>query len=90
MSRKRKGKYQPLQSKKKKSRPSPLLAVSRQATAPRVEESVAAVSAVDVKPAAVQTPMAVKTPGMLVELQRIGILAAIMLVALIILVLVLD
>ena len=90
MSRKRKGKYQPLQSKKKKGSKSPATVVSRQETAPRVEEVMAAVSAVDAKPAAAQAPVVVKAPEMLVELRRIGILATVMLATLIILVLVLG
>ena len=90
MSRKRKGKYQPLQSKRKKGRQRPEAIVSRQETAPRLEEAVAAISAVDVKPAATQAAVVVKAPEMVAELRRIGILAVVVLATLIILALVLG
>ena len=90
MSRKRKGKFQPLQSKKKKGSKSPAAIVSRQETPPRVEEAVVAVSAADVKPAAKQATAMFQAPELVVELRRIGILAVIALVTLIILALVLG
>ena len=92
MAKKRKGKYQPLHSKKKKSRQSPVSAVSRPATAFPVEETAAVISATEVEPAIAQPAMAVaaKNTELLVELRRIGILAAVMLSALIILVIVLG
>jgi hypothetical protein len=90
MSRKRKGKYQPLQSKRKKGRQRPEAIVSRQETAPRLEEAVVAISAVDVKPAATQVAAVVKAPEMVAELRRIGILAVVVLATLIILALVLG
>jgi len=92
MSRKRKGKYQPLQSKKKKSRQSPSLAVSRTSTVLPVEEAATDIGATGVEPVVVQPEMALaaRNPELLVELRRIGILAAVMLSALIILVIVLG
>jgi len=91
MAKKRKGKYQPLQSKKKKGRTIPALAVSRPATPPVAEETAAAPVAVEARTAIAQaTAVAVKTPELAFELRRIGILAVVMLAALIILVIVLG
>jgi hypothetical protein len=84
-SRRRKGRFQP-QVKRKKGRQSRPLAVSP-AAAPPVEEAVSTVpEAAVVSPA----PVVVKNPEVVAELKRIGILAGVMVVALIILALVLG
>ena len=93
-SRKRKGKYQPLQSKRKKGRQSPPLAVSRQEkvqeTVSPVEDTAAIVAIAKIEPTATPTSVVVKIPELIVELRRIGVLATVALVILIMLALVLD
>ena len=90
MSRKRKGKYQPLQNKRKKGKQSSSLAVSRQQTTPGIENAAAAVSMASPEATAVQAPAMVQAPELVAELRRVGVLALVMLSALIVLVLVLG
>ena len=88
-SRHRKGKYQ-LPSKKKKGRRSPPAIVSQKKAAPRVEVPVATVPEVAATSPRIPAPAVVKNPELVVELRKIGILAGVMLAALVILVLALD
>ena len=90
MSRKRKGKYQPLQNKRKKGKQSPSLTVSRQQTARGIEDVAAVVTATSPEAMAVQTPAMVQAPELVAELRRIGVLVLVMLAALVVLALVLD
>ncbi len=85
-SKKRKGKFQP-HSKRKKGRRSHPVVVSQQQAAPRAEKAVAAMPEVA---ATSPAPAVVKNPELATELRRIGILAGIILTALIILALVLS
>ncbi len=91
MSKKSKGRYQPLQSKRKKSRPIPQMAVPRPPVLSPPEETVDTVILADTGPSAAPVSAAMaKTPELVVELRRIGILAAVTLALLIILVFVLG
>ena len=90
MSRKRKGKYQPPQSKKKKGKQGPSLAVSRQQTAPGIEDVAAAVSVASPEATAVQASAMVQAPELVAELRRVGVLALVMLSGLIVLALALG
>lgn len=88
-SQKRKGKYHQ-QRKKKKGRQNTPAVISRQETVIRDEEPVATMPEVTVASPAIQAPTMVKNPELIAELRRIGILAGIILAALILLALVLG
>lgn len=90
-SRHHRGKHT-LPSKKKKSRRSPQAAVYQQKAAPQIREPIVAPPKVAAPSPSVPTSMTttIKYPELLLELRRIGILAGIMLTALILLALLLD
>jgi len=83
-SRQRKVKFRQ-RSKSKKGRRSPQVAVSGQEATPRDEEAVISIPEVAVSSPVVEAQIITKNPELLFELRRIGILAGIMLVALILL-----
>ena len=83
-SRQRKVKFKQ-KSKSRKDRRSPQVAVFGQETTPRAEEVVTSIPDVDVSSPAAEAQIITKNPELFFELRRIGILAGIMLAALILL-----
>jgi hypothetical protein len=83
-SRQRKGKFKQ-KSKSRKGRRSHQVAVSGQEATPRAEEAITSISEAAVSSPAIKAQIITKNPEILFELRRIGILAAIMLTALILL-----
>jgi hypothetical protein len=88
-SRQRKGKFKQ-QKKSKKGRRSPQVAAFGQQVTPSAEEAVADVSEVVVSSPAAEVQVITKNPVLFFELRRIGILASIMIIALILLAILLD
>jgi len=84
-SRQRKGKFKQ-KSKSRKGRRSPQVAAFRQEATPRVEEAVTSIPEVAVSSPVIEVKVITKNPELFFELRRIGILAGIMLVALILMV----
>ena len=83
-SRQRKGKFRQ-QRKSKKGRRSPQVVVSGQEATPRAEEAITSIPEAAVSSPAAEAQIITRNPELFFELRRIGILAAIMLAALILL-----
>lgn len=84
-SKQRKSKFKQHVKKGKKGRRSPQLVAYRHEATPRVEEAVASIPEVAASLPAAEAQVVTKNPELFFELRRIGILAGIVLVALILL-----